>query len=133
VVLNTAVAESLKQFADRLEGVENFNDELHALICETIKKHKRIIFNGNGYDDAWIAEAEKRGLLNLRKTPDCLPYFVEQKNIDDKNYHDDSNYSTDYDENLDEGVCENCGVYGQLEEINGQYLCSECIDADSED
>ena len=82
VVLNTAVAESLKQFADRLEGVENFNDELHALICETIKKHKRIIFNGNGYDDAWIAEAEKRGLLNLRKTPDCLPYFVEQKNID---------------------------------------------------
>ena len=82
VVLNTAVAEALRQFADELQGAENFNDSLHDLICDTIKKHKRIIFNGNGYDDAWIAEAEKRGLLNLRKTPDCLPYFVEQKNID---------------------------------------------------
>ena len=82
VVLNTAVAEALKQFADKLEGCEDFNKELHTLICDTVKKHKRIIFNGNGYDDLWIAEAEKRGLLNLRKTPDCLPYFVEQKNID---------------------------------------------------
>ena len=82
VVLNTAVAESLKQFADRLEGADDFNDELNKLICETIRKHKRIIFNGNGYDDAWIAEAEKRGLLNLRTTPDCLPYYIEPKNIE---------------------------------------------------
>ena len=82
VVLNTAVAESLKQFADRLQGADDFNDALHQLICETIKKHKRIIFNGNGYDDAWIAEAEKRGLLNLKTTPDCLPYFVAPKNIE---------------------------------------------------
>ena len=82
VVLNTAVAESLKQFADRLEGADDFNDELNKLICETIRKHKRIIFNGNGYDDAWLKEAEKRGLLNLRTTPDCLPYFIEPKNIE---------------------------------------------------
>ena len=82
VVLNTAVAQSLKEYADRLEGVENFNDELHQLICETIKKHKKIIFNGNGYDDAWIEEAGRRGLLNLRTTPDCLPYFVKPKNIE---------------------------------------------------
>ena len=82
IVLNTAVAESLKQFADRLEGADDFNDELNKLICETIRKHKRIIFNGNGYDDAWLKEAEKRGLLNLRTTPDCLPYFIEPKNIE---------------------------------------------------
>ncbi|MBR4720244.1 MAG: glutamine synthetase III [Clostridia bacterium] len=80
IVLNTAVAESLKQFADELEGKENFNDALHDLIKRVIKEHKRIIFNGNGYDDAWIAEAEKRGLLNLKSTPDCLPYYISEKN-----------------------------------------------------
>ncbi len=82
VVLNTAVAESLKQFADELEGAEDFDSALHELIKHTIRKHKRIIFNGNGYDDAWLAEAEERGLLNLKTTPDCLPYYVSQKNID---------------------------------------------------
>ena len=80
IVLNTAVAESLKQFADELEGKDNFNDALHELIKRVIKEHKRIIFNGNGYDDAWIAEAEKRGLLNLKTTPDCLPYYISEKN-----------------------------------------------------
>ena len=80
IVLNTAVAESLKQFADELEGKEDFNDALHELIKRVIKDHKRIIFNGNGYDDAWIAEAEKRGLLNLKTTPDCLPYYISEKN-----------------------------------------------------
>ena len=80
IVLNTAVAESLKQFADELEGKENFNDALHELIKRVIKEHKRIIFNGNGYDDAWIKEAEKRGLLNLKSTPDCLPYYISEKN-----------------------------------------------------
>ncbi len=80
IVLNTAVAESLKQFADELEGREDFNDALHELIKRVIKEHKRIIFNGNGYDDAWIAEAEKRGLLNLKSTPDCLPYYILEKN-----------------------------------------------------
>ncbi len=81
VVINTAVAESLKQFADRLEGCENFEEELHGLIRDAIKEHKRIIFNGNGYDDKWMQEAEKRGLLNLRTTPDCLPYYIAEKNL----------------------------------------------------
>ncbi len=81
VVLNTAVAEELKQFADTLEGAADFEDALHSLIKQTITEHKRIIFNGNGYDDAWIAEAEKRGLLNLKSTPDCLPYSIHEKNI----------------------------------------------------
>ena len=83
IMLNAAVAESLRLFADRLEGVPNFEEELHILIKETIQKHKRIIFNGNGYDDAWIREAtEKRGLLNLRTTPDALPLLLAKKNVD---------------------------------------------------
>jgi glutamine synthetase len=82
VVLNTAVAESLKQFADALEGKENFEEELHELIKNVIKTHKRIIFNGNSYDDAWMEEAEKRGLLNLRTTPDCLPCYIAPKNLE---------------------------------------------------
>ncbi len=82
VVLNTAVAESLRQFADILEKSEDFRTELNQLIRGTIQKHKRIIFNGNGYDDAWIREAtEERGLLNLRTTPDALPYFLSAKNV----------------------------------------------------
>ncbi len=81
VVINTAVAESLRQFADELENVDNFEEALHELIKKTIKKHKRIIFNGNGYDDKWIKEAEKRGLLNLPTTPDALPRIVEGKSI----------------------------------------------------
>lgn len=82
IVLNTAVAESLAGFADVLEQSADFNSTLHDLIRSTIKKHRRIIFNGNGYDEQWIAEAEKRGLLNLRTTPDCLPYFIKEKNVD---------------------------------------------------
>ncbi len=79
--LNTAVAEILKQFADELEGAENFKESLHALIKRVITNHKRIIFNGNGYDDKWIAEAEKRGLSNLLTTPDCMPRFIDEKNV----------------------------------------------------
>ena len=79
--LNTAVAEVLKQFADELENAENFETALHALIKRVITNHKRIIFNGNGYDDKWLAEAEKRGLLNLKTTPDAMPYFLNEKNI----------------------------------------------------
>ncbi len=81
IVLNTAVAESLKSYADRLENVENFEDALHSLIKKTIKDHKRIIFNGNGYDDEWIKEAEKRGLFNYRTTPDALPCLTADKNV----------------------------------------------------
>ena len=81
VVLNTAVAEELKQFADTLENVSDFNGALHDLIQKVIKEHKRIIFNGNGYDDAWIAEAEKRGLSNLKTTPDALAHWLDEKNV----------------------------------------------------
>jgi glutamine synthetase len=80
-VLNTAVAEELKQFADKLEGVQDFNAALHDLIQTVIKEHKRIIFNGNGYDDSWIAEAEKRGLSNLKTTPDALAHWLDEKNV----------------------------------------------------
>lgn len=84
IVLNTIVAESLKEFADVLENVpaEDFNNELHELIKKTLIAHEDIIFNGNGYDDEWIKEAtENRGLLNLKTTPDALPYFVSDDNI----------------------------------------------------
>lgn len=80
--LNAAVAEVLRQFADELEQAEDFNTSLHELIRRTIKEHKRIIFNGNGYDDAWIAEAEKRGLLNLKTTADAMPKICDKKNVD---------------------------------------------------
>ncbi|MDE5765162.1 MAG: glutamine synthetase III [Ruminococcus sp.] len=80
--LNAAVAEVLRQFADELEKADDFNTALHELIRRTIKEHKRIIFNGNGYDDAWIAEAEKRGLLNLKTTADAMPKICDKKNVD---------------------------------------------------
>ncbi|MCH5171048.1 MAG: glutamine synthetase III [Oscillospiraceae bacterium] len=82
IMLNSAVAEALKQFADELEKADNFDSALHDMIRRTIKDHKRIIFNGNGYDDAWIAEAEKRGLENLKTTPDAMPKLLDKKNVD---------------------------------------------------
>ncbi len=83
IMLNSAVAESLKIYADRLEHAEDFKTALHQMIRKTIKDHKRIIFNGNGYDDTWIKEAvEKRGLLNYRTTPDCMPHLLDKKNVD---------------------------------------------------
>ena len=81
IVLNTAVAESLKSYADRLENVDNFEDALHNLIRKTIKDHKRIIFNGNGYGDEWTKEAERRGLSNLKTTPDALSHMTDEKNV----------------------------------------------------
>ena len=81
-VLNTAVAEILKQYADKLEGASDFTSALHDLIKSEIKAHKRIIFNGNGYDDAWIAEAEKRGLSNLKTTPDAVAHYLDKKNVE---------------------------------------------------
>ena len=83
IMLNTAVAESLRQYADRLENARHFEADLHDLIKETVTRHKRIIFNGNGYDDAWITEAtEVRGLLNLRTTPDAMPRLLDPKNVE---------------------------------------------------
>lgn len=83
IMLNAAVAESLRIYADRLEKAEDFETTLHEMIRKTIKDHKRIIFNGNGYDDAWIHEAtEKRGLCNYRTTADCLPHILSKKNVE---------------------------------------------------
>ena len=81
IMLNAAVAESLKIYADRLEGVENFEQRLHEMIQKTIKDHKRIIFNGNGYDESWLKEAARRGLSNYPTTPDCIPHSLDEKNV----------------------------------------------------
>ena len=82
VVINTAVAESLRQYADALEGSTDFENDLHELIRSVIRKHKRIIFSGNGYGDEWVREAEKRRLLNLPTTPDCVPHYLAMKNVE---------------------------------------------------
>ena len=82
VVLNTIMAEELGQFADRLEQAEDFQSALQELLQETFTAHQRIIFNGNGYDDAWVAEAARRGLANLRDTVDCMPAYIDRKNVD---------------------------------------------------
>ncbi|MBR6890467.1 MAG: glutamine synthetase type III, partial [Clostridia bacterium] len=81
IVINTAVAESLRQFADALEGAPDFTQALHNLIRDTIKAHKRILFNGNGYDNHWPEEAQRRGLLNLRTTPEALAHLMDEKNV----------------------------------------------------
>ena len=81
IMLNAAVAESLKIYADRLEGAEDFEGKLHEMIQKTIRDHKRIIFNGNGYDDAWLEEAARRGLSNYPTTPDCIPHIMDGKNV----------------------------------------------------
>lgn len=83
IMLNSAVADTLRIFADRLESASDFESALNQMIKETITAHKRIIFNGNGYDESWIKEAtEKRGLLNFRTTPDCMPHLLDKKNVD---------------------------------------------------
>ena len=82
IMLNAAVAESLRIYADRLEAADDFQTALHEMIRKTIRDHKRIIFNGNGYDESWIREAtQERGLLNLRTTPDCMPMLLSEKNM----------------------------------------------------
>ncbi|MCL2033462.1 MAG: glutamine synthetase III [Oscillospiraceae bacterium] len=82
IVLNTAIAEILGQFADLLEKSGDFSGDLAALIKNTFKKHKRIVFNGNNYSDEWVAEAERRGLSNLKTTVDALPEFISEKSIE---------------------------------------------------
>ncbi len=83
IMLNASVAESLRQYADRLEKSEDFENDLHELIKETIKAHERILFNGNGYGEEWIEEAVKvRGLSNLKTTPDAMPHLLDKKNMD---------------------------------------------------
>ena len=82
IMLNSSVAESLGYFADELEKAESFEDRAHELISETYHTNGRIIFNGNGYGDEWKAEAERRGLLNYRTTPDCMPHLLDKKNVE---------------------------------------------------
>ncbi|MDO5144837.1 MAG: glutamine synthetase III [bacterium] len=81
IMLNTAIADTLMQMADELEAAPDFTTAVDALIRKTLSEHMRIIFNGNGYDQAWVEEAEKRGLLNLRTSVDALPYYIAEKNI----------------------------------------------------
>ena len=82
IMINTMVAEELRQFADELEGAADFKAALLALIKREVAAHKRIIFNGNGYDDAWVAEAERRGLHNLKSTADALPHYTDKANVE---------------------------------------------------
>ena len=82
IAINTAVAEELRQFADELEAAEDFNQALHALIRRVVREHRRIIFNGNGYDPSWVDEAARRGLHNLRSTPEALPHLVDPENVE---------------------------------------------------
>ncbi len=82
VILNTAIADTLMKMADELEGAQDFTAAVDALIRKTLSAHMRIIFNGNGYDQSWVEEAERRGLLNLRTTVDALPYYLKPKNVE---------------------------------------------------
>lgn len=83
IMLNSAVAEALRIYADRLEDAPDFETALHEMIQKTIRDHRHIIFNGNGYDENWVKEAvEKRGLLNYRTTADCMPHLLDKKNVD---------------------------------------------------
>ncbi|WP_094546077.1 glutamine synthetase III [Petroclostridium xylanilyticum] len=81
VVLNTIVAETLCQIADRLEGASDFNAEVQALLKEIVVNHKRVIFNGNGYSEEWVEEAERRGLPNIKSTVEAIPYLISEKSI----------------------------------------------------
>ena len=82
IMLNTIVAETLDEFATKLENAEDFDAELNSILKTALKEHEKIIFNGNNYSDEWVEEAEKRGLLNLKTTIDALPYYISKKNID---------------------------------------------------
>ncbi|MBQ7989963.1 MAG: glutamine synthetase III [Oscillospiraceae bacterium] len=80
-IINTIVANSLREFADKLEGSSNFKKDLNDLLMETLKKHKRVIFNGNGYDASWVEEAARRGLPNYISTVDAMPHYTDEKNV----------------------------------------------------
>ena len=82
IILNTAVADVLRRYADELEGTVDFESALHELIKRSIREHRRIIFNGNGYEEAWVREAARRGLCNYRSTPDCVPHLLDAKNAE---------------------------------------------------
>jgi glutamine synthetase len=132
IVINTAVAESLRIFADELEGADDFNSALQALIRKAIKNHKRIIFNGNGYGELWFAEAQSRGLLNLTATPDALPYLLLDKNVALYERHkvfSRTELLSRYDISL-ENYCKLCNIEAvtmyKLIKKNILYVTSEC-------
>ena len=81
VILNSAVADALEYYADRLEEAADARETVYKLIRETIRDHKRVVFNGNGYEEEWLVEAERRGLSNYRTTPDCVPHLLDEKNV----------------------------------------------------
>lgn len=132
IVINTAVAESLRQFADELEGAHDFNAALQPLIRKTIRNHKRIIFNGNGYDGGWVAKAEERGLLNLAATPDAMPYMLHEKNIalfEQHKVFSKTELQSRYETAL-ENYCKLCNIEAvtmyKLVKKNILYVTSEC-------
>jgi len=82
VIINSSVADSLEYFADRLEGSEDVTRDIYSLVRETLREHGRIVFNGDGYKEEWVREAEKRGLSNYRTTADCVPHLLDEKNVE---------------------------------------------------
>jgi len=132
IVINTAVAESLRIFADELECADDFNLALQSLIRKTITDHKRIIFNGNGYDEQWVVEAQSRGLLSLNATPDAMPYLLLEKNVALYEKHkvfSRTELLSRYETNL-ENYCKLCNIEAvtmyKLIKKNILYVTSEC-------
>ena len=82
VIINSSVADSLEYFADRLEGSDDLSHDIYSLVRETMKEHGRIVFNGDGYKEEWVREAEQRGLSNYRTTADCVPHLLDEKNVE---------------------------------------------------
>lgn len=82
IMLNTIVADALNVLVDKIEGADDVNEAVYAVVRDVYNAHKRIIFNGNGYSDEWVAEAARRGLLNLKSTPECLPLLADSKNVE---------------------------------------------------
>ncbi len=135
IMLNTAVAEELKIFADELEKASDFDAALKELIKREIKAHKRIIFNGNGYDDSWIAEAEERGLMNLTSTVDALPHYTDEKNL--KLFADHGVYTKAEMESREETVLEEYAKTLHIEALTTSELAREeiipaCVEFENE-
>jgi len=135
IVLNTAVAESLRQFADRLEKAEDFTTELSHIIRKTFREHKRIIFNGNNYSEEWVEEAKKRGLSNLKTTVDALPEFISQKSIElftSHNVFTESEIRSRY-EILMEGYCKTLHIEAltMVDMVKGKIIPA-CVDYQNE-
>jgi glutamine synthetase len=131
IVLNTIIAEILRQFADALEKSKDFTGDLSALVKKTVSEHKRIIFNGNNYADEWVVEAQRRGLSNLKTTVDALPEFVSKKSIEVFTRHHvftESELHSRY-EILMEGYCKTIHIEAltMVDMVKGEIMPA-CID-----